>query len=132
MAKVLNYLIGIIGILYICGQMTYYGLVQVLKVKGYAKAEMVADSHKFIFDWVILMALLLVILGCIALIANLVEFRIPRFKLRVFFSTVSIFMPFMHIKNHITIIIEMVFLILFGTYIYYINKSEKSELKNKI
>ena len=61
MAKILNVLIGTIGILYICGQVTYYGIVQLLSAMGYIHAATAADSHKIIWDWVIFMAFLLVI-----------------------------------------------------------------------
>ena len=126
MAKVLNLVTGIIGVLYICGQILYYGTVQFLKVKGYSQAELRADDHKIIFDWVIFMAFLLVILSCFALITNFIMFEEANFGLRVCLSIVSIFMPFMHIKNHFTILVEGVFLVLFGIYLYSVEKNKKS------
>ena len=117
MAKILNVLIGTIGILYICGQVTYYGIVQLLSAMGYIHAATAADSHKIIWDWVIFMAFLLVIFGCVALVANFIKFQTPHLGLRLIFNIVCIFMPFLHIKNHLTILFEGVFLILFGLYL---------------
>lgn len=129
MAKILNVLIGTIGILYICGQVTYYGLVRLLHTMGYIHAATVADSHKIIFDWVIFMAFLLVIFGCVALIANFIKFQTPYLKLRLTFNIVCIFMPFLHIKNNLTILFEGIFLVLFGIYLVTIRKSKS--LNNK-
>lgn len=130
MAKILNVLIGTIGILYICGQVTYYGIVQLLSTLGYIHAATVADSHKIIFDWVIFMAFLLVIFGCVALVANFIKFQTPHLGLRLIFNIVCIFMPFLHIKNHLTILFEGVFLILFGLYLATIRKSKLINDKN--
>lgn len=125
MAKVLNYLIGVIGLLYISGQVVYYGLVNFLKVQGYSQAESLADNHKIFFDWIIFMAFLLVIFGFCALVVNFIKFQTPRFYLRISFNIVAIFMPFMHIKNHITIFVEGVFIALFGTYWFVTKKKVK-------
>ena len=97
---------------------------------GYIHAATVADSHKIIFDWVIFMAFLLVIFGCVALVANFIKFQTPHLGLRLIFNIVCIFMPFLHIKNHLTILFEGVFLILFGLYLATIRKSKLINDKN--
>ena len=128
MAKILNFLVGTIGIFYIGGQLTYYGIVQYLKFQGYSQAILQADDHKMIFDWIIFMAFLLIMLSCGALIVNFVNFQLPYLGLRVSLSVISIFMPFMHTTNGIIIIIEIVFLTLFGCYLF-LTKKEKIHKK---
>lgn len=124
MAKILDVLIGVIGILYICGQITYYGIVHLLSIMGVMHANVVADSHKIIFDWIIFMAFILVILGCIALVVNCMAFRDNYFWLRLVFNLVCLFMPFLHFENPITIVFECIFLILFGLYLAVLRKAK--------
>lgn len=130
MAKVLNILIGVIGILYICGQVVYYGFVRLLSTMGYIHAETTADSHKIILDWVIFMAFLLLIFSCVALIANFIKFQEAHFGLRLIFNIVCIFMPFLHIKNHLTIAFEGIFLILFVLYLATTKRSKSIDKNN--
>ncbi|MGX5377538.1 hypothetical protein ACWCL1_04735 [Ligilactobacillus sp. LYQ135] len=122
MAKVLNNLIGIIGIFYIAGRVTYYGIVQYLiliKGKTQKQAEIIANNHKIIFDWMVLMGILLIILACIALIANFIQIQESQFGLRVIFSLVGIFMPSVNFDDQAVLIftIECIFLILFALYL---------------
>lgn len=117
MAKVLDVLIGVIGVFYVGGQVVYYIIAHFLKIMGMVHVNIVADDHKIIFDWIIFTAFLLVILGCVALIVNCIAFRGAYFWLRIAFNLVCLFMPFLHFENPFTIVFECVFLILFGLYL---------------
>lgn len=124
MVKILDVLIGVIGIFYIGGQLIYYVIARLLKAMGIINVDIIADNHKIIFDWIIFTAFLLVILGCFALIVNCMAFRGSYFWLRIVFNLVCLFMPFLHFENPITIGFECVFLILFGIYLAMLRRAK--------